>query len=169
MSASLNSLAKKLNLYSDESYEHFRDVLTDNAINDSGLPLEGNEVKWFGNNCRLEGISNAQIDVSQNQEFLSEVISPWGWELSSLTLIHSRLLLHMQAEENMKINIIWTVEKTPTSDEYQDYSPIAVFFEGDGQGSYDKGLNFDPMQSGYWDEFLYDMGIGPDPFSDHFD
>ena len=44
MSASLTSLAKKLNLYSDESYEHFRDVLTDNAINDLGLPLEGSGV-----------------------------------------------------------------------------------------------------------------------------
>ena len=75
----------------------------------------------------------------------------------------------MQAEENMKINIIWTVEKTPTSDVYQDYSPIAVFFEGDGQGAFDEGLNFDPMQSGYYDEFLYDMGIGPEPLSDHFD
>ena len=69
MSASLTSLAKKLNLYSDESYEHFRDVLTDNAINDSGLPLEGNEVKWFGNDCRLEKISNARILASQSQEF----------------------------------------------------------------------------------------------------
>ena len=160
---------KKLNLYSDESYEHFRDVLTDNAINDLGLPLEGDEVKWFGNDCRLEGISNARIDAFQNQGFLSEVISLWGWELSSLTLIHSRFLLHMQAEENMKINIIWTVEKTPTSDVYQDYSPIAVFFEGDGQGAFDEGLNFDPMQSGYWDGFLYDMGIGPDPLSDNID
>ena len=78
MSASLTSLAKKLNLYSDESYEHFRDVLTDNAINYSGLPLGSNEVKWFGNDCRLEGISNAQIDAFQDQGFLSEVISLLG-------------------------------------------------------------------------------------------
>ena len=43
MGASLTSLVEKLNLYSYESYEHFRDVLTDNAINDLGLPLEGSE------------------------------------------------------------------------------------------------------------------------------
>ena len=75
----------------------------------------------------------------------------------------------MQAEENMKIDIIWTIEEAPDPDEHQAFTPIAVFFEDGGQRAYDEGPNFDPMQSGYWDEFLYDMGIGPDPFSDHFD
>ena len=167
MTSSVSSLVKKLNLYSDDSYEAFRDVLTDNAVNDSYLPLEIGEVKWFGNNCRLEGVSNETINVVKDQDFLSEVISPWGWELSSLKLIHSRLLLHVQAEENIKIDIIWTVDKPSVKDQHQDYSPIAVFFEDNEVNLFDQGPNFDPMNSGYWDEFLYDMGIGPDPFTDH--
>ena len=78
MVADLSGLSKKLNLYSDESYEDFRDVLTDNAVNDQYTPLEAGEVKWFGNDCRLESVSNTPVDVSQDQDFLSDVIGPGG-------------------------------------------------------------------------------------------
>ena len=78
MAADLSGLSKKLNLYSDESYEDFRDVLTDNAVDDQYTPLEAGEVKWFGNDCRLESVSNTPVDVSQDQDFLSDVIGPAG-------------------------------------------------------------------------------------------
>ena len=90
MFADLSGLSKKLNLYSDDFYENFRDILTDNAVNDQYTPLEAGEVKWFGNDCRMEGVSNTPVDVSQDQEFLSNVISDWGWELETLNLSHSK-------------------------------------------------------------------------------
>ena len=73
MAADLSGLSKKLNLCSDGSYEHFRDVLEDNAISEN-TPLETAEVKWFGDGCRLEGVSNTPVDVNRDQEFLSDVI-----------------------------------------------------------------------------------------------
>ena len=164
MVADLSGLSKKLNLYSDESYEDFRDVLTDNAVNDQYTPLEAGEVKWFGNDCRLESVSNTPIDVSQDQEFLSNVIRDWGWELETLNLSHSKLLLHMQAEENIKIDIIWTVDEPQTPGDPKDYTPIAVYYEG--TDTFNDEPSFDPMDAGYWDEFLYDMGIGPNPYAD---
>ena len=161
MAADLSGLPKKLNLYSDESYEDFRDVLTDNAVDDQYTPLEAGEVNWFGNGCRLEGVSNTQIDVNRDQEFLTDVIGPSGGELESLSLSHSKLLLHMQAEENLKIDIIWELTEPYSPGDPKDYTAIAVYFED--SDTFDSEPNFDPMNSGNWDEFLYDMGIGPDP------
>ena len=43
---------------------------------------------------------------------------------------------------------------------------MALFFEDNGEGVFDEGPNYDPTQNGHWEEFLYDMGIGPDPFPD---
>ena len=164
MAADLSGLSKKLNLYSDESYEDFRDVLTDNAVNDQYTPLEAGEVKWFGNGCRLEGVSNTPVDVNRDQEFLSDVIGPSGGKLESLNLSHSKLLLHMQAEENIKIDIIWELTEPYTPGDPKDYTAIAVYFED--TDTFDEQPNFDPMDSGHWDEFLYDMGIGPDPYAE---
>ena len=164
MAADLSGLSKKLNLYSDESYEDFRDVLTDNAVDDQYTPLEAGEVKWFGNGCRLEGVSNTPVDVNRDQEFLSDVIGPSGGKLESLSLSHSKLLLHMQAEENIKIDIIWELTESHTPGDPKDYTPIAVYYEG--TDSFNDEPSFDPMDSGYWDEFLHDMGIGPDPYAD---
>ena len=164
MLADLSGLSKKLNLYSDESYEDFRDVLTDNAVNDQYTPLEAGEVKWFGNDCRLESVSNTPVDVSQDHDFLSDVMGPGGEELDSLSLSHSKLLLHMQAEENIKIDIIWELTEPHTPGDPKDYTPIAVYYEG--TDSFNDEPSFDPMDSGYWDEFLHDMGIGSDPYAD---
>ena len=164
MAADLSGLSKKLNLYSDESYEDFRDVLTDNAVDDQYTPLEAGEVNWFGNGCRLEGVSNTPVDMNRDQEFLSDVIGPSGGKLESLSLSHSKLLLHMQAEENIKIDIIWELTEPHTPGDPKDYTPIAVYYEG--TDSFNDEPSFDPMDSGYWDEFLHDMGIGPDPYAD---
>ena len=165
MAADLSGLSKKLNLYSDESYEDFRDVLTDNAVDDQYTPLEAGEVNWFGNGCRLEGVSNTPVDVNRDQEFLSDVIGPSGGKLESLSLNHSKLLLHMQAEENIKIDIIWELTEPHTPGDPKDYTPIAVYYEG--TDSFTDEPSFDPMDSGYWDEFLHDMGLGPDPYADN--
>ena len=164
MAAHLSDLSKKLNLCSDESYEDFRDVLEDNAISEKHTPLETGEVKCFGDGCRLEGVSNTPVDVSRDQELLSDVIGPLGGGLESLSLSHSKLLLHMQAEENIKIDIIYELTEPYTPGDPKDYTAIAVYFED--SDTFDSEPNFDPMNSGHWDEFLYDMGIGPDPYAD---
>lgn len=165
MDTRLSILSKKMNLYDDDVYEDFRDVLTDNAVNESATPLTRSEVRRFGNGCRLEGVSNKSVEIKNDENFLSGIISSLGRGLDSLSLIHSELRLHMQAEEHIKIDIIWAVETEPT-DNSQEYIPVAVFFEDNGEGAFDEGPNYDPMDNGSWDEFLYDMGIGPDPFSE---
>ena len=169
MDRRLGDLEARLNLYSDDYYENFRDVLTDNAVKDSTtVPISPGDINCFGNGCSLEAISNSPVDLTQNQNFLSKVIKPWGWELNTLKLVHSCFLLHMQAEVNIKIDIIWTLDPTNYEDHPFDYSPIAVFFEDSGEGIFDEGVpNFEPVNNGYWDEFQFYMGIGPDPYPDN--
>ena len=43
---------------------------------------------------------------------------------------------------------------------------MVFFFEDNGEGAFDDGPNFDPSDNANWEEFLYDMGIGRDPFGD---
>ena len=167
MSRSIDDLQTRLNLCSDSYYENFCDVLTDNAVKvGTTVPIEPGEFNWFGNDCRLEAISHSSVDVTRNQEFLLKLIKPWDWDLSSLKLVHSCFLLHMQAEENIQIDIIWTLDPSDDQDTPFDYYGIAVFFEDSGEMAADGEPNFDPSNSGHWEEFLFDMGIGPDPYAD---
>ena len=168
MDKRLNELQGRKNLYDDDFYEDFRDVLTDNAITDweEGYQLrKPGSVEKFGNECRLETLTISPIDTAKQHKFVSKLIAPWGWHIDKVQLIHSFLHLHMQAEEEIKIDIIWSVDELNDPDQAYEYSPIAVFFEDNGQGAFDDGPNFDPMHNANWDEFLYDMGIGPDPYS----
>ena len=103
MAADLSALSKKLNLYSDESYEDFRDVLTDNAVDDQYTPLEAGEVKWFGNGCRLEGVSNTPVDVNRDQEFLSDVIGPSGGKLESLVYTTANCFCTCRQKRTLKL------------------------------------------------------------------
>lgn len=166
MNQRLEELRGRLNLYSDEFYEDFRDVLTDHAVDATYALQKPGAISHFGNECSLEMLRSDAIDIAQNREFMSELIEPWGWEISAVQLTHSSLHLNMQAEEKIKIDIIWSVEANDDPDQPFEYSPIAVFFEDNGQGPFDDGPNFDPMDNANWAEFLHDMGVGPDPFED---
>ena len=159
MDTKLSVLAKKLNLQSDASYEAFCDVLHDNCLNASHSLIAPGKKKRFGNSCCLQMIENIPVDATENHDFLSKLVEPWGWNMSSLDFVHTRLFLNMQAEENIKIDIIWTVEKLSNPEQPFEYSAIATFFEDNGQGAFDEGPNFDPQNNAYWDEFLCDMGI----------
>jgi len=156
----LADLENRPNLYTDDDYEDFRDVLTDNCHPE----LRPGVIQSFGNGCRLEIVSHEPITARASKYIVADVIEDWGWELDSVTLVHSLMLLHMQAEENIKIDIIWKVDETGDEEEPREYFPIGVFFEDNGEGAFDDGPNFDPSDNANWEEFLYDMGIGEDPF-----
>lgn len=163
MTERLEEIAGRLNLFSDDFYEHFRDVLTGNALDDAYALQKPGAVTKFGNECSLEMLESVAINIENNHKFVSEIVEPWGWDTSDLQLIHSRLHLHMQAEINIKIDIIWAVDALDEPDQPFEYSAIAVFFEDNAKGDIDDP-NFDPTHNANWAEFLYDMGVGPDPY-----
>ena len=128
MNRTLGDLENRLNLYQNDYYEDFRDVLTDNVMSDSSSFIQPGETQHFGNGCRLEIISHSPVDTKKIKNVVSDVIEEWGWELDSLTLIHSIMFLHMQAEKNVKIDIIWKVDETDDEDQPREYYPVGVFF-----------------------------------------
>jgi len=154
----LADLESRPNLYTDDYYEDFRDVLTDNCHPE----LLPGVTQAFGNGCRLEVVYHEPITARASKNIVADVIEGWGWDPDTVTLVHSMLLLHMQAEENIKIDIIWKVDEAGDQDEPTDYTPIGVFFEDNGEGAFDDGPNFDPSDNANWEEFLYDMGIVED-------
>lgn len=166
MTATLSDLQKKINLNADDSLEPFCDVITDNHLDGSGALLAPGEIKCFGNDCQIEMLSSTPIDTDENYNFLSELIKPWGWEINSLNFIHSQAYFHTQAESNIKIDVIWTVAESSDPKEPTEYYPIAIYFEDNEEGAFGEGPNYDPSESGYWQEFLYDMEIESDPFVD---
>jgi hypothetical protein len=162
----MSDLKKKINLQIDEYYENFCDVLHDNIIGENHLLISPGEKKDFGIYCRLQMLEIVPIDALENHDFLSKLVKPWGWDVSSLDFVHTRLFLHMQAEENIKIDIIWSVEELSDPEQPFEYVAVATFFEDNEGGGFGDGPNFDPAQNDHWDEFLYCMGIGPDPYPD---
>ena len=168
MTVALADLSKKLNLRIDEHFEPFCDVITDNVIDETYSPIPAGEKKDFGNFCQIEMIDSKPLDTAENQEILSELVKPWGWKITDFNFAHSELFLHMQAEQNIKIDIVWAVEVLSDPDEPSDYSAVAIYFEDNGEGAFDDGPNFNPSDNSHWDEFKCDLGIGPDPHS-HLD
>jgi hypothetical protein len=164
MSNRINEIQGRLNLYRDDFYEDFRDVLTDHATDEMYALQKPGTTCNFGNDCSLEMLTNEAIDIEHHHEFVSGIIEPWGWDPSEVQLIHSHLHLNMQAQVEIKIDIIWSVEALDDPDQPFEYSSLAVFFEDNGQGAFDDGPNFDPMNNSNWAEFIHDMGIGLDPF-----
>lgn len=165
MTAALADLSKKLNLRIDEHFEAFCDVITDNVMDASYSLITAGEKNDFGNFCQIEMIDSAPLDIVENQRFLSELVKPWGWNSTELNFVYSKLFLHMQSEQNIKIDIVWAVERTSDPDQPFDYTAVAIFFEDNGEGAFDDGPNFNPSHNAHWDEFKCDMGIGPDPHS----
>ena len=123
--------------------EKFRDVIADGAVTDSG-PLPAGEAEWIGN-CRIEAVEHKMLDPLKMQ---------------------SDYLFHSQAIENIKIQIIWKIEKKELVHRSNCYFPIEMFFEDDGDGPFDDGPNWDPRDNSYWEEWLIDLEINEDPYED---
>ena len=120
----------------DEDIETFRDIITDNVFTKGELLKKG-EKKSFGNMCVLEGVNNSKEGNDK---------------------VRSNFLLHTQAEDNIKIQILWDyypVGDQPSEYDYETYSEF--FFEDTGKGPFDEGPNIDPRNNSNWEEILTDM------------
>ena len=120
----------------DEDIETFRDIITDNVFINGEL-LKNGEKKSFGNMCILEGVNNSKEGDDK---------------------VRSNFLLHTQAEDSIKIQILWDyspVEDQPSEYDYETYSEF--FFEDTGKGPFDEGPNIDPRNNSNWEEILTDM------------
>lgn len=120
----------------DEDIETFRDIITDNVFIKGELLKKG-EKKSFGNMCILEGVNNSKEGDDK---------------------VRSNFLLHTQAEDNIKIQILWDyspVGDQPSEYDYETYSEF--FFEDTGKGPFDEGPNIDPRNNSNWEEILTDM------------
>ena len=120
----------------DEDIETFRDIITDNVFI-KGKLLKRGEKKTFGNMCILEGVNNTNEGDDK---------------------VRSNFLLHTQAEDNIKIQILWDyspVGDQPSEYDYETYSKF--FFEDTGKGPFDEGPNIDPRNNSNWEEILTDM------------
>ena len=120
----------------DEDIETFRDIITDNVFI-KGKLLKRGEKKTFGNMCILEGVNNSKEGDDK---------------------VRSNFLLHTQAEDNIKIQILWDyspVGNQPSEYDYETYSEF--FFEDTGKGPFDEGPNLDPRNNSNWEEILTDM------------
>ena len=154
-------LKNKLNLYELEvmDYEEFRDVLTDNAtLNDKLLP--NGESNSFGNLCSLEAISHSEINnYDKDNKFLLTMFDMHDIKLENAKLIQSKYYLHTQAEDHIKIDIVW---ETSRAQDVSDYNILGVYLECKGKQMDGTSPVYDPYESGYWDEWLVDFGIKED-------
>ena len=128
----------KTNLFldPDDEIETFRDIITDNAFFEDELLKKGHK-QYFGSLCCLEGVSNTKEGEDT---------------------VRSKFLLHTQAEDNLKIEILWNyapVGDQPSEYDYESYSEF--YFEDSGKGPFDDGPNEDPREHSNWEEIISDM------------
>ena len=131
-------MRKNLFLDPDDDLEIFRDTISDHCFF-GAKPLPPGMKNYFGNLCCLEGISH---------------------EPEGNNKIRSKFYLHTQAEDNLKIEILWDYQPDilePSSYDYASYTEF--FFEDNGKGPFDEGPNFDPRENSNWDEIFEDMQI----------
>ena len=140
-------------------YEEFRDVLTDNAtLNGKLIPV--GEPNSFGNLCSLEAVSHSEInDYDKNNKFLLKMLDMHDIKLEDAKLMQSKYYLHTQAEDYIKIDIVW---ETSRAQDVSDYYIIGVYLECKGMQIDGASPVYDPCESGYWDEWLVDFGIKED-------
>jgi hypothetical protein len=179
----LSELEKKIDLMQidDDEVESFRDVIIDVALKDNHcniapagetITFRGNVAsEYTANECSLEVITHEKISKDlELSERLEDSLKFYGFDNIDRDLLHSKYLLNMSAEDNIKIDIIWGIEKTGDEDFPNQFCPISIHFEDAGTsiGGEEEGIpNFDPRSNGYWEEFLADFGIKEDPYSDY--
>tara|TARA_A200000159_G_C7069001_1_gene233543 strand:+ start:136 stop:543 length:408 start_codon:yes stop_codon:yes gene_type:complete len=131
----------KLNLWDieDEDIEFFLDTIHENTILDGEL-LPPSQKQDFGNHCSIEALSHEVLSVDEE---------------NNTEQIRSHLLLHMQAETDIKIEIVW--ERIKWDDDEDEFGFEEAYFESK-EGPYEEdGPNYDPRNSPYWEEFLDDL------------
>jgi hypothetical protein len=167
----LGELRDRFNLYADDEfdlYEDFRDHVSDHSIQEDKL-IPAGKTSFLGNRCELEVLSHQVIDKDSQSDGLKQEISEYE-EILAVNVaqcVHSKYLLHTQAERNIEIDILWfdTLENQ-SGVKYHQLNPCAMYFKDSGEGPFDEGPNFIPNHNSNWDEILYDLGLGPDPFED---
>ena len=80
-------------------------------------------------------------------------------KLEDAKLIHCKYYLHTQAEDHIKIDIVW---ETSRAQDVSDYNILGVYLECKGKQMDGTSPVYDPYESGYWDEWLVDFGIKED-------
>ena len=177
----LSELEKKIDLMQidDDEVESFRDVICDAVVKDNTSKLvpagetitfRGNAAsEYTSNECSLEVITHEIISKDlELSERLEDSLKFYGFDNIDRDLLHSKYLLNMSAEDNIKIDIIWGIEKTGDEDFPNLFCPISIHFEDAGTSLDDEGIpNYDPRDNGYWEEFLADFGIREDSYSDY--
>jgi hypothetical protein len=182
----LPNLDYKPNLYDieDMDVEEFRDLLHD-MVHDGKKFTDIGNILDFGNSNQFETISHTSVPSSlldkKFEECLNEFFDPnLGLKVSDMEFVHSKFYLHTQAIEFLKIDII---SVRPLKTEFSsDCFPVAMYYEEGGNDEehvsstetiigghslwerdekYDieSDFNFDPRDSGYWEEWLSDFGI----------
>ena len=80
-------------------------------------------------------------------------------KLEDAKLIQSKYYLHTQAEDHIKIDIVW---ETSRAQDVNEYNILGLYLECKGQQMDGTSPVYDPCESGYWDEWLVDFGIKED-------
>ncbi len=105
-----------------------------------GELLPPSQKQDFGNHCSIEALSHEVLSVDEE---------------NNTEQIRSHLLLHMQAETDIKIEIVW--ERIKWDDDEDEFGFEEAYFESK-EGPYEEdGPNYDPRNSPYWEEFLEDL------------
>jgi hypothetical protein len=166
----------KLNLYEidDMDVEEFRDVIYDN-FDMKALKNKGQSI-YFGNECELEAVSHNVIPSNNLDSEFKDYLNDQEFEAKNVEFVHSKLYLHTQAYEYLKIDVISCIILSTDNVAYEigENLPVALYYE-EGDDDYYKepdkdwekntkkynkeNSNFDPRQNEYWDEWLVDFGI----------
>ena len=176
----LPELEKKIDLMQidDMDVESFRDVILDAVIDDaySKLVPPGETITFRGNaaseftahECSLKVISHEHIAKNIDlSETMQASLKFYDVDVLKRDLLHSKFLLNMRAEHNIKIDIIWNMSRQEDSEFSNYFTAISCYFEDSGTSCDDEGKPaYDPRDNAFWDEFLIDFGIAEDPYSD---
>ena len=169
-------LKGKLNLYEidDMDVEEFRDVIYDN-FDMKALKNKG-QIIYFGNHCALEAVSHTVIPSNNLDGNFKDYLNDQEFEAKNVEFVLSKLYLHTQAYEYLKIDVISCIILSTDNVAYEigENLPVALYYE-EGDDDYYKepdkdwekntkkynkeNSNFDPRQNEYWDEWLVDFGI----------
>ena len=109
----------------------------------------------------LKQFHNEIKDFDLKNEVLPSYIKLLDISRDNLKLIHSKYYLNTQAEEKIKIDIVW---ETKDKNHALDYIILGVYFEN--KEDFEDTPNYLPSNSGYWEEWLVDFGIIEDSYSD---
>ena len=146
----------RLNLWDieDEDIEFFLDTIHENTTLQGEL-LPPDQKQHFGNHCTIEALNHEVLSANEEKKYNQAQTYDYSNEEKNTEKIRSHLLLHMQAETDIKIEIVW--ERIKWDDDEDEFGFEEVYFESK-EGPYEEdGPNHDPRNSPYWEEFLDDF------------